>query len=376
MKVAFLTSGHLASDDRIYYHQGLTLARHEHNVLIISSKEDVKDIKENISIDSFNGDSLLKREKIIAFRQRLESFRPDIVICSEPLPIVAAKEYRLCHRKELKIFYDITEWYPSKRFLGEYHPATRWLGFLKLLFFNIYASLIADAFIFGDWYKSKPYRFLFPFTPYRINSYYPDLKYISYKNPSLTGNRLRLSYSGEISIEKGFGNFLKVVYGLSDYNKDLELEIKLLAWYPSENDRKECERLIRSERKNITFLFREKENLTGFSGVINDTDIFLDLRKVSFITNHSLPIKLFYYAALGRPVIFTDLKAIRRDIEIENFGFLVDPEDTEEIIRLISDYLKDRDLYLAHCDNARKLFLENYNWGKIAPGFLEFIESA
>jgi glycosyltransferase involved in cell wall biosynthesis len=353
----------------------MTLSENGHKVLIISSKTETKEVAGKISIDSFEGEKLLKRDKIIAFRERLELFSPDLVICSEPLPVIASKQYRRKSSRKLSIIYDVTEWYPSARFLKEYGPLMRWFGFLKLLLFNLYASYFADAFIFGEWFKSKPYRFFYPFTPYRFITYYPDLKYINYKNSSFSGKKLRLSYSGEISIEKGFGNFMKVVNGMSGLYSDLEIEVKLVAWYGSENDKREFESLIGNNNKNISIYFSGKQKFTDFTDEINDTDIFLDLRKVTFENKYSLPIKLFYYAAMGRPVIISDLKAVRRDVEIGKFGFLVNPFDTEEIIKILSGYLDNPGLYREHCINARRLAEEKYNWRKVAPEFLSFIES-
>ena len=375
MNIAFLTSGHLPFDDRIYYHMAITLAESGHNVLISSSKAIIKEHSGNILTDSFDDCNFSKRDKIAAFRKRLEEFKPDISICSEPLPVIASDKYRRKTSGSLRIIYDITEWYPSGRFLREYHSAFRWYGFVKLLLLNIYASLFVDAFIFGEYFKSRPYRFLFPFTPFRLIPYYPDIKYVDFKEHSLADDKLRLSYSGEISIDKGFGNFMKVVSGLAEMYQDLEIEVKLVAWYGSGKDRAECEPLLHNKNNNINIYFAGKQNFNEFTGQINETDIFLDLRKASFENDRSLPIKLFYYAALGRPVIFSDLKAIRRDVELEKFGFFTDPTNKEGIILLISNYLKDPELYHRHCENARKLATEEYNWLNIAPEFLGFIES-
>jgi len=375
MNIAFLTSGHLPYDDRIYYHMAMTLSGCDHNILIISSKSKTRENSGTICVNSFDDKNLSKKEKINSFIDHLESFAPDIAICSEPLPVISAKRFRRKAGRSLRIIYDITEWYPSGRFLREYHPAFRWFGFVKLLLLNIYASLSVDAFIFGEYYKSKPYRLLFPFTHSIFITYYPDLKYVDYKEHSLRDEKLRLSYSGEISLDKGFGNFMKVVNGLAEMYPDLEIEVKLVAWYGSGKDRAECEPLIHNENSNITIYFTGKQNFIDFTGQINETDIFLDLRRGSFENDRSLPIKLFYYAALGRPVIFSDLKALRHDFDIQKFGFLTDPKNTEGILLLISEYLKDPGLYKRHCENARNLAIEKYNWVKISPGFLSFIEA-
>ncbi len=153
-------------------------------------------------MDCFAGDDLKKREKISRFCDTLYSFRPELIICSEPLPVIAANRYKKKYATKCRILYDITEWYPSGKNLVPFHPLLRPAIFIKLLIFNIYATSYADAFIFGEWYKSRPYRFLFPGKPFKFITYYPDLKYVKYNNATLTDGRLRLSFAGKINIGK------------------------------------------------------------------------------------------------------------------------------------------------------------------------------
>lgn len=109
--------------------------------------------------------------------------------------------------------------------------------------------------------------------------------------------------------------------------------------------------------------------------MINDTDIFLDLRRIDFENQHCLPIRLFYYAALGRPVIYADIRAIRKEVDMESFGFLVRPDDFKTIVKIITEYLNNREIYSLHCRNARKLAESKYNWRIIEPLFLKFLSS-
>lgn len=102
--------------------------------------------------------------------------------------------------------------------------------------------------------------------------------------------------------------------------------------------------------------------------------MFLDLRKENLENRYSLPIKLFYYMALGRPVIFSENKAIKRDVDIQNFGSFVDPERTDEIVKIISEYIQNCKLYLTHCSNARKMAEQKYNWHNISPEFIRLID--
>jgi glycosyltransferase involved in cell wall biosynthesis len=373
MKIQFLTSGHYPWDDRIFYHMAASLVRNGHIVEIISSKIEVVEQKDGISLNCFYGDKMGKRTKIEQFLKRITLFTPDTVICSEPLALIAAKKYRGKNIKDIKIIYDITEWYPSKKNLTAHAKPARWLYFLMLLIFNIRASACAASFIFGEWYKSRPYRLIFPSKKYIYVSYFPDPEYISPEKPCLPGNKVRLTYSGKISREKGYDNFFYVLRRLSVIRPDLKMDVKIIGWYESEKDRMECESLFINSNTNISMTIYGRQGFHEFISLIKDTDIFMDLRKDDFENHRCLPIKLFYYAHMGRPVIFSDLKSVRREVEIERFGYAVKPEDTDNISRIILKYIDDKDLYLKHCSNAMKLAKDKYNWKLIEQKFIEFI---
>ncbi len=373
MNISFLTSGHEPFDDRIFYHMAKSLSTHKNNIEIISSRVDLREITDGIQINCFDGENLGKRDKINRFLERLSAFKPDLMICSEPLPVLAAWKYSTRHSRKIRIVYDITEWYPSKKNLSAHKKIYKWLIFIRLLLFNLWASNFADSFIFGEWYKSRPYRVLYPSKPFIFISYYPDLKYIKVCEPMLQMDLLRISYSGKISLEKGFGNFFNALKILGEIRKDLKIEVKIIGWYETDKDREECEKHLNNIRGNISVFTYKRQNLMDFLMLIKDSDIFMDLRYGDFENQHCLPIKLFYYAALGRPVIFTDLKAIRKEVAIDKFGFLVKPENSESIVRIISDYLNDKEFYHKHCRNARSLAENIYNWQKIEPLFVKFI---
>lgn len=373
MNISFLTSGHEPFDDRIFYHMAGSLYDHNYNVLIISSKRDLNEVANGIKLNCFAGDNLTKRDKINHFIERLSVFKPDAIICSEPLTVLAAKHYSKRRSEKIRIIYDVTEWYPSKKNLRIHKYSVRWFFFVKLLIFNLWSASFADSFIFGEWYKSRPYRFIFPRKRFIFISYYPDLKYIPNSKPDLLKGKLRLCFSGKISMEKGFGNFISVIQKLIELQKDIDLGIKVIGWYENIRDKEECGDRIDHLSRNISLEIFERQNFENFIDLIKDTDIFLDLRYNDFENQHCLPIKLFYYAALGRPVIFSDLKAIRKEVEIEKFGFLVKPADNESIANIILDYINDEDLYYQHCTNARKLAENNYNWQRIESQFIKFI---
>ncbi|MCX6254478.1 MAG: glycosyltransferase [Bacteroidia bacterium] len=350
-----------------------SLSDHGNNVGIVSSKINLMEVIDGLKLNCFAGDNFSKKDKISQFVVRLSGFTPEIIICSEPLTLLAAKQYSKKEPGKIRIVYDITEWYPSIKNLIVHKTPVRWFFFIKLLLFNLWVSGAADSFIFGEWYKSRPYRLLYPLKPFIYISYYPNLKFLSLNKPELTDGKLRLSYSGKMSLEKGYGNFFNVLQELTEIKNNLSIEVKIIGWHESQQEKEECENLVKPVNQNISITIFEKQSFRNFFELIKETDIFLDLRSDNFENQHCLPIKLFYYAALGRPVIFSDLKAIRKEVEIDKFGFLVKPTDKERIVELVINYLNDKKLYYKHCANARFLAENVYNWQKIENQFIKFI---
>lgn len=376
MNIAFLTSGHYPYDDRIFYHLAASLHKQNHNVEIVSSKIDLINVSDGIILNCFAGDKLSKRDKILKFKERLNTIIPDVIICSEPLTILAAIQYNRKQSRRTRIVYDITEWYPSHKNLNPYKKPIRWAVFIKLLIFNIWASANADSFIFGEWYKSVPYRILYPRKLFIFIPYYPDLTLVNYIKPELQEGKLRLTYSGKICLEKGYMNFINILKKLTDSNKELKVEVKIIGWYENLQDKKEYENIVHSSIRNVTLTIFERQSFKSFLDLIKNTDIFLDLRSDNFENQHCLPIKLFYYAAFGRPVIYSDLKAIRKEVELNKFGFLVQPTDYEQIVKILFDYIDNKQLYYHHCEKGRYLAETNYNWQRIEPLFIKFITSS
>lgn len=373
MRVAFLSTAHDIFDDRIFYHMSKTLVKFGMEVMISCSNENYKGFVQEVFINSFSGNHYSKKEKMNAFFFRLSDFSPKIIICSTPLSVLAAYKYKKNKQTPVNIIYDITEWYPSKKNIDGKPLIIKFLKFFQLLFFHLSTIFFCNGFIFGEWYKSRPFRYLFPHKPHVFISYYPNLSIIPVSMPELHENKLRLCYSGKLTFEKGMGNFIRVLEHLNQIYPKLFLEVKIIGWYSNESERDIFEKRL-TRLSNTSLSFYPKLPLLDYLNTIKDIDIFFDLREDDFENQHCLPIKLFYYAALGRPVVFTDLKAIRKEVEIGLFGYLTKPSDHENITMLIDKYMKNPKLYYDHCENARKLSLEKYNWAQLEDDFIFFLQ--
>jgi glycosyltransferase involved in cell wall biosynthesis len=330
---------------------------------------------DGIILNCFDGNNLTKNKKTEQFILRLSGIKPQVIICSEPLPLYAAHKYLKRQKEKIRIIYDITEFYPLRSHLSLYHPCYRGINFIKLVIFNLWVSRFADSFIFGEWHKSRLFRFIFPHKYFIFIPYYPDLELINCIQPDMKKRKLRLSYSGNISLSRGFKNLFNVINKLNQKNPDLKIDLRIIGWFESSGDKNDCEYLIKTEYSDLSLEIIEKQSYISFLELIKNTDIFIDLRSDTFINHYNLPVKLFLYAALGRPVIISDLKAIRKGYEIKGHGFLVQPSDTDLIVKLIENYMEDQELYLRHCRCARLASEHMYNWNKIKSQFTNFVTS-
>ncbi len=374
MTVALLTSRHIPEDDRLFHHLAVTLAGAGHDAVMISSRGEEEVKKKGVRIRAFDGSSMHRRERKERFIRILGETAPAAVLCADPFSVHAAYTYRKRSGGKVRILYDITEWYPSKKELSRHALFLRPLLFPVYLLYNLQAAARSDAFLFGEWYKSRPYRIFFPRREHLSLPYYPDLRYIPYTEPSFSGKMLRLTYNGKLSREKGFGRFLDVVRMLAERRPALVIRVKVIGWYADEREKKILEKKQADMPGRVRITHHPFLEYHEFLQMIRDIDLFFDLRRGDPENQRCLPIRIFLYAALGRPVIFTNLKALRREVETARFGRLVNPRDTAAVVRLVEEYLDDRQLYLAHCREARRLAEERYNWSAVSGHFITFLE--
>lgn len=370
-RILFLTTAHHYNDDRIFYHQAKSLRAQGHLIKIVSLTADWKGMHEELEIEATAAIDKPTSEKLAIFGSVCKTFQPEIIICSEPLAIIAAHRY--AKNKTVKIIYDVTEWYPSKRMLQHSNRLGSFFKFIKFSAVQFYAGWKSSLFIFGEASKKFPLAFVFPWKPSIVLPYYPDHKYISRNINKLDGKSITLGYTGRISKRDGIDNFFNAAALLRKRNPSLQVILLIVGRPKTEQDRLSFEKLVQNfGQQNIKF--KEPVSLEKFTESFAEADVCLDLREKDFESTHCLPIKLFYYAAAGKPVIYSNLKATREHIDVSRFGYLVEPTDAPQIAAALERYLRDFNHYDDHAQQAVNAFETRYNWSEIKSRFLNFVE--
>jgi glycosyltransferase involved in cell wall biosynthesis len=371
--IVLLNTAHTSFDDRVFYHQAKSLYENGYRVSIISTMETMKDKKNGIRIFSYNFNALSMKEKKQKMTNLLYDFIPDIVICDTPAAVLSAHKY--CKEYEIKIIYDVTEWYPSSNNLKNTKGLKRWVHGFALTMVYLYAGFLSNGFIFGEHHKSKIFRFLYWKKPFIYLPYFPDLKYIATIPTRNIENSIRLFYGGSLHPKRGVQQVIQSTIKAAVRKPKIVFQLHLVCDVSNENNKRYLNKLTNNMLSNVEIYHRQLQPFSTFCQYITRMDIYFDLRTISREHSRSLPIKLFYYLACGRPIIYSKLKSITTFFPKISFGHLVKPSKTDAIANLIVNYIDNRDVYAQHCKNALNLSKEKYNWSKIKNDFIGFVKN-
>jgi len=365
-----LTSGHPPFDERIFWKFAISLSEAGYNISIICSTVEINTVVNSIAITGFDGTTFPKQKKINDFYNLINQFNPDLIICSEMLPVFAALKFRT-QNKLAKIVLDVTEWFPEN-VAFKFKGIKRWIKYLQHLLPYILILQKVNHLIIGENSKKKRYDLFARSKPKTVIGYYPVVKYFNYKKPDLSKEEIILGYAGVITFERGINKLLQVSITVADKFQQKKFKLLLFGRFTYQYEEFEFKQKV-SSINNLKVEFADWADYDKMSSVIEQMDICFDLRERNFIYSNSLPIKIFEYMACGKPFIYSDIKPIRDEIDYEKFGFLVNPDNESEILGAIESYLTVPELANQHSVNSRRLIEESKNWESESNKLIELV---
>ncbi len=371
-KISILTSGHYCTDERLFHKIGNTLSNNNFELTIISSVHKINEIKNNIKLIGFTGNSLPRKEKMKLFEEQLFKSNPDLIISAEVFPMLPALSYKK-ENPNSKIIYDVTEWYPENM-TRNLKGIKKVLKYSFLYLTSYYLIKKVDALLIGEKRKLERMESFVRQKPKTIIPYFPPLQYFNYSQPPFDENEITFCFTGHLNEERGVFRFANVVNLVSQKYKEIDFRIKLIGKFDNEQTKDTFEKYF-IDQKNVTLEIHDWMNFENISNALADVDICFDLRNKEFFFNNSLPIKIFEYMACGKPVIYSNVDAILDEFNNNEFGYFVNPFDSNEMISKIENYLSSIDLLKTHSENGRKLVEEKYNWEFVERKLINFINT-
>lgn len=181
--------------------------------------------------------------------------------------------------------------------------------------------------------------------------------------------RMTLMYIGEVTRHRGIDEILQAFRKVVDRNCDLLFRIV------GEGNHLQN---IKSQVKNLQL--QDYVKIESYypadkvPEVIYDSDIGIINHLKTQHTETTIPNKLFEYMALGKPVIASNVGPIRRILEKENCGILVDPADTSELSQAIIQLYDSPQDRKEMGQNGHRAVCREYNWNYSSKKLLKVIE--
>ena len=134
----------------------------------------------------------------------------------------------------------------------------------------------------------------------------------------------------------------------------------------------QVKKVLGEEMKNLSVILKDRLPFEDFCREICRHDIMLDLRSDDVENTRCLPIKLFYYLAAARPVIYSSLRAIRKAVP-ELTESLFSPDDISGMADAIERLIRYPQYFNYLCERNRHLYVDYFNWEKQEQAFVRFM---
>jgi len=360
--VCHITTVHNAFDTRIFYKECRSLAKYFGTVYLIApSREDFEiDGVQIIKIPIFKNRFIrMSIGNIIAFYRAIK-IHAHIYHFHDPEFLPWALLLKATTKS--KVIYDVHE---------DYFTSIReknWIkgGLLRKVSASIFnlvekkSAKFFDAIVIAEDYYIENFddtnRKIVKILNYPILN--EALPQINFKKIGFS-----IVYSGTVSENRGIWNVLKVVETLSKERRDFKLYI--IGKFSSEN-------LFSNVREFLTenSLDEFVEIIGGNSYVKREIidayhkfmDLGLVLMPISPHYERKLPTKFFEYMLAGIPFIATNFPLWKEFVEENKCGIVVNPDNFEEINKLIQYLIDNPDERKKMGEEGRKKVLEEYNW--------------
>lgn len=180
-----------------------------------------------------------------------------------------------------------------------------------------------------------------------------------------------VAYTGNVGPHRGVDTLVKSMI----YLKDQGDIILLVIGSCSLDTQHHLERLIKENR------LEGKVELWGYRP-FNQFFSFMNMASVNVIphnktghTDHTIPHKLYQAMMVGRPVLVSSCKPLKRVVETNQSGLVFLAGDSKDLSDKILTLYEDKVQYQALAENGRKATVEGYlNWEKEQQKLLELYD--
>jgi glycosyltransferase involved in cell wall biosynthesis len=365
MKIAHLTSAHLALDQRIFWKEAVTLAAAGHDVVVVAAAgaQDTTVRGVRIRPVTVRGSrwQRMTATTVAVLRAALAE-RADVHHFHDPELIPAGLLLKALGRR---VIYDVHEDVPaqvlSKAWIspGLRPLVARAVGTLESLGARLFDGIIV---------ANPPQRWRFPQGKIEVVRNLPILEEFA-GGPSVpyASRAPSIAYVGDLTHVRGAKEMIQAIALVPG---ELQARLCLAGRFSDAGLEETCRALPGWSR--VDFLgWQSRSEVAALLGRARVGLVLLQ-PVPHYLTNY--PVKLFEYMAAGLPVVASDLPNCRQVVEETGCGLMVDALDPAAIADAVQRLLEDPIEAEEMGRRGRRAVEERYNWSSEGQNLVRYYE--
>jgi glycosyltransferase involved in cell wall biosynthesis len=374
--VCMISCMHSVFDDRIYWKECISIAKHGYKVYHVGVGEKKSEYisKEGIGIIEvcrkkfFNNPYIDKFYRVLTLKKNIyqdlfiaaKKTNADIYHTHDLQVNRIIKQLKKLEHKP-KLIYDVHECYPdmTMSFFKKSNPL--WI------IFKLYSLYIK----YWEIRKSKNYDFIIPAYPRiekNFNKYLKDTPCeiiynyttLQPRDNSNIPKKYDVIYIGAINKLRGVFEIIKTASLLKTQGK----QCKFLILGPFHNFQTEerAKSMVEKLGLNDSIEFHKPVNYQKVEEFLAQSKISLSIFHPIKVFFYAVQIKTFEYMANGLPIVCSNFGTVNHYVKESNSGIPVNPKSIEEIAQAISYLIDNPDVCKTLGENGIKAVKNSYNW--------------
>lgn len=359
MKVCILTTVHPYNDQRIFFKEAHSLAKHFPVILIAPDESGWSKTVDNIPVVAVKRAKSKLLHFVTIWRVFIAGLRTDcsVVHCHEPSSLLVSVLLKALQGK--RIVYDSHEHYGALLASDPLFPQPiKRIISVATDFFERLLTPFADAVITVDEDLAEKYRH-FGHKNVSVVSNYPQLE--AFDSIPASDHDWDLIYVGGISDERG-------IFQMIEAAERTNCSLACIGYYTNMQNEETIKNYIEERGCNNVHIIGWRPQPDAISA-IKSSKICFSVLHPSPVWDTAVPVKLLEYMSCGKPIIASDLPGISSVVKSAECGLTVNPSDVDSIVTAVKYLLEHPKAGAAMAENGRRATEAKYNWG-VAEGVL------
>ena len=364
-KILILSIAHPWFENRVYYKVIKSLLKVENvSVRIITghhAKTDIIKHEENFDYEIVPKE-ISRYGMVNYFIKKGIEFNPNIVICIEPLTLIAG--YSLKKKLNCRFIYDCHEYYGEAN-----HEKRRFLTFFYNCYERYYAKkadsiITVNEILVNLFKKTNPNTFLC--------ANYPLREHFNFDARDTVKQEYDLIYSGSISLERGLRIYLETAKLFKKNNKTFHLLI--LGNFKNTETAKYFKDYVKNNQLNDIITYKP---YMAYEKVLceirkSKLGIFFADTATSPRYDKAIAVKIFDYITQSIPVVINKLTMLSKLVNTAKNGWIID-FSSEELYRFLCIILENDHLLYEKGKNGFDYGSKYFIWENQEPDLYEAV---